>query len=170
MCDLEPDFLIAEFKKAAATFKPAEILRWNGMSWDYLSIALSLPEDSISKGDRADLVVKFACNAVASAACFELGLGVIPKVLKWRRRDRSTSLIEAMASFKMPPEPGPTGYGEYDGIKFDVVPEDTHRVQRRRAISAALLLRIEKDLDWRPTPAEFEEIARRAGARIRTAA
>ncbi len=168
MCDVEPEFLIAEFKKAAATFKPAEVLRWNGMSWDYLSIALTAP--GVSKEDHAGLV-KFARKVMVAAACFQLGLGALPKALKWRRRDRVNALVEAMASLKMPPEPGPTGSQTIDlgegPMTVHSVPEDKHRVQRRRAIAAAILLRIEKDPDWKPTLAEFEEIAVKAGARAR---
>lgn len=173
MCDLEPEFLIAEFKKEAAKFKPADVLRWNGMSWDYLSIALTLPEASISKADRTALV-RFAMKAVASAACLQLGFRAIPRLFKWRRIDRIHSLIEAMASYKTPPEPGPTGSMEVDfgsGLTtVETVPEDEHRVQRRRAITAMILLKIKDEADWRPTRAEFEEIAVKAGARIRQSA
>lgn len=171
MCDVEPEFLVAEFKKAAAEFKPADVLRWNGMSWDYLSIALAAP--GVSKDDHAGLV-KFAKNAMVAAACFQLGLRAIPRVLKWRRSDRVRSLIEAMASYKMPPEPGPTGSHTIDlgegPMTVHAVPEDKYRIARRRAITATILLGIEKSQDWKPTSAEFEAIAAKVGARVRQSA
>ena len=167
MCDIETSRLIAEFKKAAAKFKPADVLQWNGMSWDYMSIALSAPD--VSKDDHAELV-KFAVNVMGVAACYELGFAAFPKLLKLSRRARGVSLIEAMASIKMPPEPGPTGSQTVDfgqgPMTVHSVPMDEHRVQRRRAITAKILLRLESDPAWRASPTEFTEIARQAGARV----
>lgn len=171
MCEISAERLIAEFKRTAETFKPASVLQWNGMSWDYLSIALAAPD--VPKEDRKGLV-EFARKAMVAAACFQLGLGALPKALRWRRRDRVNALVEAMASLKMPPEPGPTGSQTIDfgegPMTIESVPEDKYRIERRRAIAAALLLRIEKNTDWKPTPAEFEEISLKAGARVRQSA
>ena len=171
MCDLDSAFLIAEFKKTAKTFKPVDVLKFNGTSWDYLSIALSAPD--VDEKDHADLV-KFANNVMVSAAFFDLGFAPIPSLFKWRRSDRIASLVTAMASIKMPPEPGPTGSMTVDmgsgPMTVHSVPMDECRVQRRRAITAKILLGLEKDPAWRATPAEFEEIARSVGVRERASA
>lgn len=167
MCDIETSELIAEFRKEAARFTPQSVLQWNGMSWDYLSIALSAPD--VSSEDRAELV-KFAEKALASAAFFQLGLRALPSLFKWRRHDRAMSLVRAMASFKMPPEPGPTDSQMVDfgagPVQVDVVPQDTHRVERRRAIAAIMLLKLYENPGWSATQAEFGEIARSVGARV----
>jgi len=167
MCDVDSAYLVAEFRKTAATFKPVDVLKWNGMSWDYLTIALVA--DDISDEDH-QAVVKFARSAMVAAAVFDLGLRVIPKlVFSWGRRARGTALIKAMANTdNLPPEPGPSGKTSIDlgggPMEIDVMQEDKHRLRRRRAVTAKILMRLE-DPSWKPKKDEMLEIYREVGAR-----
>jgi hypothetical protein len=175
MCDMTADELIERLRKSAANFKPADALKMNGMSWDYVTIALTA---DVSHEDRK-FAVKFAKKALAAAAIFELGFFWTLRALF--SRNRRIKPIEAMASVDgMPPEPEPVMREVFyvPGMEqpgappqmMPVTPMDEHRVRRRRAVTARVLLRLEKDLSWQPTRDEMDEIQRSVGARVHRAA
>lgn len=167
MCEIEPKVLVAEFRKAEATFKPLDVLKWNGMSWDYMTMALV--GEGISDKDRKDMVA-FARKALTASAVIEKGLGSITFLFG---RDRKSKPIKAMAAATqgLPPEPLPYAQGRMDvggGRVVEVarVMDDPHRLQRRRAITANVVLRLEKNLAWQPTADEMRGIAAGVGARV----
>lgn len=161
MCDIDAATLVAEFRKEAARFKPISVLQWNGMSWDYLTIALTSPE--IAGADRRDLA-KFARKALKAAAILENGVAALRFVIQ--------DPVEVMANVKLPPEPQPVRrqtFSAFDHMpisEIDVVPMDEHRVRRRRAVAAKALLRLERDPNWRPSESEMREIQLAVGARL----
>lgn len=166
MCDIEPKVLVAEFRKAEASFKPLDVLNWNGMSWDYMTMALV--GEGISDADRRDMAT-FARKALTASAILEKGVKSLAWVFSRNRRNKP---IEAMASTEgLPPEPTPYAQGRMDiggGRVVEVarVMDDPYRTQRRRAITANVLLRLEKNPAWRPSADDMRGIFLRAGARV----
>lgn len=170
MCEMTGLELVQELRKEEHKITTWSIVQWNGMSWDYMTIALAA--DDISDDDRSDMK-RIARKALLMSAGHQIGLlgclwiGVKSLV---RAANKNTP-IELLASTKgLPPEPGPIETRSVDvgggPMDVEVVPEDKHRVRRRRAICARVLLRLEREPDWKPSQADLSEIARSVGARV----
>ena len=164
MCDVETRQLIEEIRKESAKFKPWSVLDWNGTSWDYVTMALVAP--GLTR-DEKQLVASFAQKALLSAAIYEIKAksGLLSLIASVLRPGRKARMIKAMASVDgLPPEP--QTYQDPSRGGATIAPVDTHRVRRRRAITATILLRLEKNPEWAATEGELREIMAGAGARI----
>lgn len=153
--DNEAAWVAQQLREAEATFRPRDINRWNGTSWDYVTIALVA---DVSAEDRA-AAMRLAKKALSAAANQERGL--LAALFS------SEDTTEYFLGKELPPEPEPHAYGEYQGVKVAEVAEDPHRVERRQMRAAIILKQLEKDPSWRPTKEEIRSIDDCVGIRRR---
>lgn len=155
MPDLFDPEIVRQFKETEANFRPGDIDRWNGTSWDFVTIGMLAdvpPEDhaiAMSLGRKA-------LDAVASAERGFFGV--------FSRQDA----LDLIASRNLPLEPAPETRGDtYNGVPILYAKEDPHRVERRQQRAALILRKLEQDPSWRPSKLEMDVINKRAGIRQR---
>jgi len=150
-----PAWIVQQFREAEAKFRPGDIDRWNGTSWDYVAVALLA---NVPAGDRA-IAMSLAKKALRAAANKERGL--LASLFS------SEDTTEYFLGKELPPEPEPHAYGEYQGVKVVQVVEDPHRVERRQLRVAIILKQLEKDPAWHPAKEEVLAIDECVGLRRR---
>lgn len=151
----EAAWIARQFRETEATFRPRDIGRWNGTSWDFLAMAL-LAE--VPAEDRAT-AMSLAKKALRAAANQERGL--LASLFS------SEDTTEYFIGKELPPEPEPHAYAEYQGVRVAQVAEDPYRVERRQLRVAIILKQLEKDPAWRPTKEEIRSIDECVGLRRR---
>jgi len=148
-------WIVQQFREAESTFRPGDVNRWNGTSWDYVAVALVA---DVSPEDRA-VAMRLARKALEDAANAQRWF----LATLFSRKDP----INFFLAKDLPPEAQPTSYSEYQGVKIAHVAEDPYRVERRQFRVAAILDGLEKDPAWKPTKEEIAAIDLRAGIRSR---
>lgn len=135
------EFATDEVRKLAKTFRPQDVHRWNGTSWSYVALGLTMP---LAPADRTT-AMRIARAALAAAA-----------------RDRR-GVLGAVRSLFVADE-DPIEYFRKAGRELPLPVATTWPdVLRRQVAVADILARLEANPTWQPTQPEVMAIWRAAG-------